>query len=84
MNDMAAIQAKYKGPSPRMDEAPPRIWAAVEARGLGRGGITLVAQATGVSRTTRHSGIKELETQATVLEFRSDGNPRIRAAGGER
>src|SRR5262245_14308223 len=56
------IQAKYKALSPLMDERMRRRWAAAEADSLGRGGISLVAQATGLSRTTIHSGIAELRS----------------------
>jgi transposase len=56
----ATIQAKFKALSPLMDERMRRRWAAAEANSLGRGGISVVAQATGLSRTTIHSGIAEL------------------------
>jgi len=56
----ATIQAKFEALSPLMDERMRRRWAAAEANSLGRGGISLVAQATGLSRGTIHSGIAEL------------------------
>jgi hypothetical protein len=37
------------------------MWAAVEALSLGHGGIASVARATGLSRTTIHSDVTELE-----------------------
>ena len=40
-------------------EATLRLWAATEARSLGRGGVTLVVKATGLSRTTIHAGSSE-------------------------
>jgi hypothetical protein len=43
-----------------MDERLRRLWAAAEARELGRGGITAVARATGMSRTTITTGCQEL------------------------
>jgi hypothetical protein len=43
-----------------MTERMRRHWAASEALALPRGGLTLVAQATGLSRTTIWSGIHEL------------------------
>lgn len=46
------IQQKYKAFLPYMDERTRRIWAAVEARVLGYGGVVAVARATGLSRNT--------------------------------
>lgn len=43
-----------------LDERQRRIAAAVEARSLGHGGITAVAQATGMSRPSIHKGLGEL------------------------
>lgn len=76
---MAAIEAKYEALSGRLDEATLRMWAATEARSLGRGGISLVAKATGMSRTTIHAGLTELKNP-------SPGEParRVRAVGGGR
>jgi hypothetical protein len=43
-----------------MNERMRRHWAACEAMTLPRGGVTLVAQATGLSRTTIWAGLREL------------------------
>jgi hypothetical protein len=43
-----------------LDERQRRVAAAVEARSLGHGGITAVAQATGMSRPSIHKGLGEL------------------------
>src|SRR5947209_7340447 len=43
-----------------MNERMRRHWAACEALTLQRGGVTLVAQATGLSRTTIWAGLREL------------------------
>jgi hypothetical protein len=45
---------------PLMTERMRRHWAACEAMTLQRGGVTLVAQATGLSRTTIWAGLREL------------------------
>ncbi|MGH2705826.1 MAG: ISAzo13 family transposase, partial [Actinomycetota bacterium] len=37
---------------PHLDERQRRILAGAEARALGRGGVALVARATGMSRST--------------------------------
>jgi hypothetical protein len=51
MDALQAIEAKYQL-SGRLDEATLRPWVSTEARSLGRGGVSLVAKAAGVSRTT--------------------------------
>jgi len=45
-----------------------RRWAASEALSLPRGGITLVAEATGLSRTTIWAGIRELRDGSADTE----------------
>ena len=52
------------------DEQARRRWAAAEAQTLGRRGISMVARATGLSRTTIHQGVKDIEglCERTVLE----------------
>ena len=62
MTDLSLIEAKFRTLSGRLDEASLRLWSAVEARSLGRGGISAVAKATGFSRTTIHAGLAELNT----------------------
>jgi hypothetical protein len=72
------IRGKFLDLYDDLDERGRRRWAAVEARALGRGGITAVAAATGLSDRTIRSGLKELD----------DPNPlppdRQRRAGGGR
>ena len=46
--------------APSLTERTKRIWCAVEARQLGRGGITIVQHATGVSMPTIRRGIDTL------------------------
>jgi transposase len=64
-----------------MDERLRRQWAATEARDLGRGGVTLVARATGLSRTTITAGLHELDQPASQRAAEAD---RIRRPGGGR
>ena len=82
MGDLAMIEAKYQALSGRLDEATLRMWAATEARSLGRGGVSAVAKAIGMSRTTIHAGLAELK--AAAPEGKREARPRIRAAGGGR
>jgi hypothetical protein len=75
------IRRKFESLSPAMDERLRRYWSASEALELGWGGVSAVAEATGMSRTTIAVGIRELRVQQT-----SDMPPsaRIRRPGGGR
>ena len=55
-----AVRRKFELLRPLMNERLRRHWAASEALTLPRGGVTLVAQATGLSRTTIWAGLREL------------------------
>jgi hypothetical protein len=60
--DEAAIRERF-GPlrdQGLLDERGRRLWAAVEARSHGRGGIAAVARATGISESTVARGLAEL------------------------
>lgn len=72
------IQEKYDKISFCLNERSRRIWAAVEADSYGRGGITTVSNATGISRTTIKQGLLELN-DGDKLE-----RGRIRKQGGGR
>jgi hypothetical protein len=70
-----------------LDERQRRLWVAVEAKVLGRGGISAVATATGVSRSTIRAGLAEIEAMQVL--GRTDVEParpgtRIRRAGAGR
>src|SRR3954468_7549786 len=88
MSDVGTIKDKYRALAGRLDEATLRLWAAVEARALGRGGVSTVAKATGLSRTTIYSGLKDLESlplaAAAPAAVGVASKRRIRAAGGGR
>ncbi|MHB8345335.1 MAG: ISAzo13 family transposase, partial [Ferrimicrobium sp.] len=84
MADIAMIEAKYHALSGRLDEAALRIWAATEARSLGRGGVSMVAKAIGMSRTTIYAGLSELKLPASPAQNTRDGRLRVRAVGGGR
>jgi hypothetical protein len=73
------VEAKYITLKPLLDERARRLWAAVEARSLGRGGIIRVAEATGLARATIREGLKELDLPGGPL---SGG--RLRPPGGGR
>jgi len=84
MGDVAMIEAKFQALSGRLDEATLRMWAATEARSLGRGGVSAVAKAIGMSRTTIHTGLAELKATASAAAGKSETRPRVRATGGGR
>ena len=77
------IAAKFAILSPLLDERARRLWAAVEARAIGRGGISQVAEATKLSRATIRAGLQELAPpvsppapQAPVERIRRPGGGR--------
>lgn len=78
------IEEKYQALSGRLDEATLRLWSAVEARALGRGGVSLVAAAVGLSRTTIYAGLRELAAPAPPSKPLAGGARRVRAPGGGR
>jgi hypothetical protein len=77
------IAKKYKRLKSHLDEATLRMWAATEAESLGRGGVTLLARSTGLSRTTIHAGVRELE-QPRGKRGAPPPRERIRRPGGGR
>jgi hypothetical protein len=70
----AIIQQKYEHLLPYLNEASLRAWAAAEALSWGHGGITNVSRATGLSRTTIHAGIAELEDSQQPVPSNCAGN----------
>jgi Rhodopirellula transposase DDE domain len=78
-----AIEAKFTTLEPLLDERARRLWAAVEARAIGRGGIIRVAEATGLSRGTIRAGLRELDTPVPPDE-RQPPTGRLRRSGGGR
>jgi len=64
---------------PHLNERQLRLAAALEARGLGYGGVSAVAQATGMARGTIHRALEELQHPA-----RRPACEQIRARGGGR
>jgi hypothetical protein len=73
------IRDKFVPLRGELDERARRRWAAVEAASLGRGGISAVAAATGLSRDTIRRGLEELAARPSP-----DAERRIRRVGGGR
>ena len=80
-DEVRRIRRKYRALSPEMDERLRRQWAAAEARDHGWGGVTLVARATGLSRTTITAGSRELELPR---KQRLEAAKRVRRPGAGR
>jgi len=78
---IARIRRKYRALAPELDERRRRQWAAAESRDLGWGGITAVAEATGLSRTTINVGRGELAQPAKQRGLEA---MRVRRPGGGR
>lgn len=55
------LAEKFAAIASSLNERSMRLWAAAEARSIGRGGIERVAKATGLSRTRIQRGIRELD-----------------------
>jgi hypothetical protein len=64
-----------------LDERLRRLVFAAEAKVLGRGGVTLVAAATGISRRAIHAGLKELQLRQPGKELPTT---RVRRPGAGR
>jgi len=71
------LAAKLKAVLPHLNEKQRRLMLAAEAKALGWGGISSVAQATGVSRVTIYKALKEIKYHPPVTE-------RVRNPGGGR
>ncbi len=78
-----AVESKYATLGPLLDEQSRRLWAAVEARTIGRGGIIRVAEATGPSQATIRAGLRELDTPV-AHNGRRPSTGRLRRPGGGR
>src|SRR5664279_4519504 len=72
-----SVARKYVVLRPHLDERQRRLFLGVEAREFGRGGIKLVAAATGVHPDTIARGVRELAGEAEPAV-------RVRAPGGGR
>jgi hypothetical protein len=59
------VRDKYQALQGMLNERSRRLWAAAEARSLGRGGIAAVIAATGMSSATVHKGLHELDMTAS-------------------
>ena len=79
MNSEKIISDKYNKLKSLLNEKSRRIWAATEAKSIGRGGPAMVSRAIGMSVATIHKGVKELALDGNE----SDGD-KSRSSGGGR
>jgi len=75
------LRRKYRVVAPELDERRRRQWAAAEAREIGYGGVSVVARATGLARSTIHAGLRDVRASRRQ---RGRAAERIRRAGGGR
>jgi transposase len=83
--DEGMLTEKLAAVLPYLNERDRRRVLAAEARALGRGGVSVVARAAGVSRQTIHTGLKELDhpPEAGVGRVRRPGGGRKRLTEGD-
>ena len=72
-----AVRQRFAELRGLLNERERRVWAAVEAKALGYGGISAVARATGISRRAIHVGLRELSTVRSnyAASWRGGGSP---------
>jgi len=78
VNDEVAIRTRYQASAPRVDERARRLFAGAEALAIGRGGVSAVVRATGLSRPTVRRGLREVQAGLVAP------TGRIRREGGGR
>ncbi len=79
-NLISKIYQRYKIINAYLSEGGKRIWAASESITIGRGGDTIVCEATGISRVTISRGKKEIRDDVGSVT----DSTRIRKIGGGR
>ena len=86
MEELEKLEKKYGIIRPYLNEASMRVCAAADALIIGRGGPSIVARASGLSRTTIYAGMKEINEKAGVEEIHDTNtkHTRIRHKGGGR
>jgi Rhodopirellula transposase DDE domain len=73
-----AARKRYGQIAPVLNEQSRRRFAALEARALGRGGVSLMARITGLARSTIYHGLSDIRNNVAVT------HGRIRRSGGGR
>src|SRR5271157_2943155 len=63
---LTAVRERFEHLAPFLLEPTRRLWAAAESLTIGRGGIAIVAQATGIARATILRGQDDLNQSQTL------------------
>ncbi len=79
MDALAGITARYKAQESFLDERARRLFAAAESQTVGRGGISAISKATGISRLVIRRAIAELQYPSSLPLGRV-----LRAGGGRK
>ena len=66
MIDPSAIRERFSAVGRGLNERTRRLFAAIEARTAGYGGIAAASQATGIARSTIGRGLKDLDDPASL------------------
>src|SRR4029077_2717074 len=77
MIDGALIRQRWEAVGAHLDERGRRLFAAVEVRTAGRGGLAVVSKITGLARSTINRGEDDLDAEPLP-------KGRVRRAGGGR
>jgi hypothetical protein len=77
MIDETAIRRRYEALRAGLDERGRRLFAAAEARAAGFGGVTAVARATGIARSTIDRGLHDLTASIAAQRIRRAGGGRL-------
>ena len=75
---LAGITARYKALEAFLDERTRRLFAAAESQTIGRGGISAISKATGISRLVIRQAVGELKDPSSLPPGR------VRRVGGGR
>ena len=59
---ISQVSKRYSLIKEHLSEKTKRLWAVAEANAIGRGGIIIVHEATGIARDTIRNGIKSINT----------------------
>jgi hypothetical protein len=78
VEQVRAARRRYREMAPVLDEQSRRRFVALEARALGRGGVSLMASISGLARSTIYHGRSDIRQGVTAAPGR------VRKAGGGR
>ena len=73
-----AARRRYRDLAPVLNEQSRRRFVALEARGLGRGGVSVMARISGLARSTIYQGLSDIRDNVSAPPRR------VRKAGGGR